>query len=47
MFGRGPAVLYFHVVASQHAVLTIYAVNCVVSSTFKWKKLTDKKHLLK
>lgn len=47
MPGRGPAVLSFHVVASQHVVLTIYAVNCVVSSTFKWKKLTDRKHLLK
>ena len=37
MFGRLLAVWYFPVGASQHAVLTIYAVNSGVSSTFKWK----------
>jgi hypothetical protein len=43
MPGRGPAVLSFHVVASQHVVLTIYAVNCVVSYPFKGKFYKEKK----
>ena len=47
MFGRLLAVWYFPVGASQHVVLTFYVVKGGVSSTFKWKKLTDRKHLLK
>lgn len=47
MFGRLLAVWYLCEAPNPNAVRTIYAVNSGVSSTFKWKKLTDKKHLLK
>ena len=37
MFGRLLAIWYLCEAPNQHVVLTIYVVNSVVSSTFKWK----------
>ena len=47
MLGRLFAVWYLCEAPNPNAVRTIFVENSVVSSTFKWKKLTDKKHLIK